>query len=143
MMHGPCGHLNPNNVCMNKDGKCKNQYPKAYSSKTHIGDNEYPKYRRRNYGYKVKVRGHYLYNQCIAPYNPYLLSKFDCHINIEICSTVKAVKYLYKYIYKGHDRIAIHINPDDDTNDIDEIKNFQSADGSLHQKQRGEVTHLL
>ena len=48
-------------------------------------------------------------------------------MNVEICSTVKAVKYLYKYIYKGYDRIAIHIEHNDDSHNIDEIKNFQSA----------------
>jgi hypothetical protein len=25
---------------------------------------------------------------------------YNCHINVEICSSIKAVKYLYKYIYK-------------------------------------------
>ncbi|KAL5565200.1 hypothetical protein UlMin_028364 [Ulmus minor] len=74
-----------------------------------------------------KVRGHYLDNQWVVPYNPYLLAKFNCHINVEICSTVKAVKYLYKYIYKGHDRIAFHINSNNSEKDIDEIQNFQSA----------------
>ena len=54
-----------------------------------------------------------------------MLAKFNCHINVEICST--AVKYLYKYIYKGHDRIAFHINSNNNEKDIDEIQNFQSA----------------
>ncbi|KAL5572066.1 hypothetical protein UlMin_021663 [Ulmus minor] len=127
MIHGPCGDMNPANVCMKKNGKCKNHYPKAYSPETYIGNNSYPKYKRQNYGQKVKVRGHYLDNRWVIPYNPYLLAKFDCHMNVEICSTVKAVKYLYKYIYKGHDRIAFHINTDNDTNNVDEIENFQSA----------------
>ena len=35
-----------------------------------------------------------LNNQWVVPYNPYLVSKFDCDINVEICSTVKAVKYI-------------------------------------------------
>ena len=35
------------------------------------------------------------------PYNPYLLEKYDCHINIEISSGLKVVKYLYKYLVKG------------------------------------------
>ncbi|KAL5539169.1 hypothetical protein UlMin_042948 [Ulmus minor] len=74
-----------------------------------------------------KVRGHYLDNQWVVPYNPYLLAKFNCHINVEICSTVKAVKYLYKYIYKGHGRITFHINSNNNEKDIDEIQNFQSA----------------
>ena len=126
MMHGPCGHLNPNNVCMQKKGKCKDHYPKAFTSKTYLGEHEYPKYKRRNNNDNVKVRGHYLNNKWVVPYNPYLLAKFDCHMNVEICSTVKAVKYLYKYIYKGHDRIAIYINSDTGNQNIqiDEIKNF-------------------
>lgn len=27
MMHRPCGYLNPKNICMRKDGCCKNHYP--------------------------------------------------------------------------------------------------------------------
>ena len=47
---------------MQKDGTCKNHYPKAYSSK-YTGENEYPKYQRQNDGQKIKVRGHYLNNR--------------------------------------------------------------------------------
>ena len=36
---------------------------------------------------------------------------FNCHINVEIVSSIKSVKYLYKYIYKGHDAAAIIIQP--------------------------------
>ncbi|KAG7985545.1 hypothetical protein I3843_03G030800 [Carya illinoinensis] len=52
---------------------------------------------------------------------------FDCHINVEICSTIKAVKYLYKYIYKGHDRVAFNLVSEQSTQQIDEIERFQSA----------------
>ena len=49
-------------------------------------------------------------NQFVIPYNPYLSQKFNCHINVEACMLIAAVKYLYKYIYTGHDRadVAIH-----------------------------------
>jgi hypothetical protein len=42
-----------------------------------------------------------------VPYNPYLLRLFNCHINVEACGSIKAVKYLFKYIYKGHDRASV------------------------------------
>lgn len=39
----------------------------------------------------------------VVPYNPHLTRMFNCHINVEVCSSVQAVKYIHKYIYKGHD----------------------------------------
>jgi hypothetical protein len=30
--------------------------------------------------------------------------QYKCHINVEVCSSITVVKYLYKYVYKGHDR---------------------------------------
>jgi len=66
-------------------------------------------------------------NQWVVPYNPYLLMRYNCHINVEVCSGVKAIKYLYKYIYKGHDKCAVHIESNDGEKVIDEIKSFQDA----------------
>ena len=36
-------------------------------------------------------------------------------------------KYIYIYIYKGHDRVAFHVTPKDNSQDIDEIERFQLA----------------
>lgn len=63
-------------------------------------------------------------NSWVVPYNPYLLCKFDCHLNVEICSDIKVVNYIYKYICKGHDRITYSLH---DNVEIDEIKEYQSA----------------
>ena len=67
------------------------------------------------------------------PYNKYLCALFDAHINVE-SSTVKAVKYLYKYVYKSHDRGVFEVsvpNPEKGTNseqvDVDEIARFVDA----------------
>ena len=98
MIHGPCGNLNPTNVCMTKQGNCRNHYPQTFSSTTTYGKNSYPKYRRRDDGKKIVVRGATLDNRWVVPYNSYLVAKFDCHINVEICSTIKAVIYIYIYI---------------------------------------------
>ncbi|KAG6657396.1 hypothetical protein CIPAW_04G088100 [Carya illinoinensis] len=82
---------------------------------------------RSKNGVTVKVRGQNLDNRWVVPYNPYLLATFDCHINVEICSTIKAVKYLYKYIYKGHDRVAFNLISEQNNQQVDEIQQFQSA----------------
>jgi hypothetical protein len=34
------------------------------------------------------------------------------HINVEVCSSITAVKYLYKYVYKGHDRALAAVQPE-------------------------------
>lgn len=78
MMHGPCGNDNPHNSCMTKKGlrkECKNHFPKAFSECTTIGKNSYPIYRRRDTKEKVKVRGFWLDNRWVIPYNSYLLAK--------------------------------------------------------------------
>ncbi|XP_027102730.1 uncharacterized protein [Coffea arabica] len=126
MIHGPCGSLKKDNVCM-KDGMCKNHYPKDFNDYTTYVEDGYPHYRRKMNGRSVKVRNHLLDNRWVVPYNPYLLALFDCHLNVEICSTVKLVKYLYKYVYKGHDRVSFHIHSENSHEDVDEILDFQSG----------------
>jgi hypothetical protein len=60
-------------------------------------------------------------NRWVVSYNPYLLRLFNCHINVEACGSINAVKYLFKYIYKGHDRASIVMRDvskaDDDVDD--------------------------
>lgn len=58
---------------------------------------------------------------------PYLLSWYDCHINVEIYSGIKAVKYVYKYIYKGHDKAEVHIDQGGEPVEINKIKQYQDA----------------
>jgi hypothetical protein len=45
----------------------------------------------------------------VVPYNPYLSLLFNCHINVEVCTSFAVVKYLYKYVYKGHDRAQVDV----------------------------------
>ena len=116
MMHGPCGNANPNCPCMkiNDAGKlaCSKCFPKSFNPATNITANcSYPEYRRRRMAERDVVRGKsVLDNRHVIPYNPYLMQKLNCHINVESGQKLKAVKYIYKYIYKGHDEGALHIN---------------------------------
>jgi hypothetical protein len=67
-------------------------------------------------------------NRWVVPYNPYLLHLFHCHINVEACGSIKAVKYLFKYIYKGHDRASVVMRDASKADDdVDEIKQYKDA----------------
>ena len=81
------------------------------------GQDGYPEYARPENGRTyTNCKGHTFDNCSVIPYNLYLSARYDCHINVEICTSVKAIKYIHKYIYKGHDRATIAVGED-----IDEI----------------------
>jgi hypothetical protein len=59
---------------------------------------------------KTKVEREVLLdNRHVIPYNPALSFKFNAHINVEYCASIKSVKYLHKYVYKGPDRAHVAI----------------------------------
>ena len=66
-------------------------------------------------------------NRYVVPFSPFLLIRYDAHINVEVVCTVAVVKYLYKYILKGPDRIMVRIGSESRERDIshDEIERFQ------------------
>ena len=114
MMHGPCR----NKACY-KDGKCIKKFPKKFNEETKMSPNGYAEYRRRDNGRFVYRSGQQLNNQFVVPFNPTLCRIFDAHINVEVCVTVKAVKYLYKYIYKNVDYLSAEL-----LNENDEILRY-------------------
>ena len=124
MVHGPCGVENMNSPCM-VDGKCSKDFPKPFQEETIQNCNGYPKYRRRNNGRTVVVRNKTMDNSWIVPYNPYFSLKYNCHINIETCASVKSMKYLFKYVYKGHDCANLVIQ--ENALIHDEIKTFMDS----------------
>jgi hypothetical protein len=89
-----------------------------------MGKDSYPVYRRRDDGQVVEVRNARLENRWVIPFNPSLLMLYNCYINVEICLSIKAVKYLYKYIYKGPNRASYSVDKsaNGDKVVIDEIK---------------------
>ena len=54
----------------------------------------------------------YISNQWVVPYNPVLLLLFNCHINVEFCTSILAVKYITKYVYKGPSTISYTLKKD-------------------------------
>ena len=100
-----------------------------FSEQTQINANGFPTYRRRNNGRTVARQNRngqifQLDNSWVVPYNKFLLKKYRSHINIEICLGLNSVKYLYKYIYKGHDRANVEIQQQ---YEHDEIRQYVDA----------------
>jgi hypothetical protein len=128
MIHGPCGLSHKSSPCM-KDGKCTKYYPKKYQNSTIVDKEGYPVYRRRDNGKTIVKNGVSLNNKHIVPYNPTLLMKYQAHINVEWCSKNASIKYLFKHINKGYDRITAVVDPTQDrdstqSGNIDEIKQY-------------------
>ena len=97
MVHGPCVLMNPNAQCLQngvKNFKCDKGYPKSYEAATIVSENGRINTRRRSVpqgGHVVegiKVQGMSelvtLDNKWCIEYNPWLLLKYKCHINVQI-----------------------------------------------------------
>ena len=149
LIHRPCTH-DSNARCL-RDGKCSKRFPKAFRVET--GSNEgdyYVSYRRRSHsqgGEKAKIsfiapgvgkKEIEVDNSWIVPHSPELIRKFNCHLNAELCiSHVGSIKYLFKYVCKGPDRVTVEIRSHKCKNDpkgtakqvptIDEIQGYQDA----------------
>src|SRR5882762_5330383 len=92
------------------NGACSKRYPKEFLENTIFGEDGYPQYARPNNGRVFVNCAGYTYTNCdVVPYNPYLSAKYDCRINVEVCASIKAVKYIHKYIYKGPDMATVRV----------------------------------
>jgi len=52
-------------------------------------------------------------NRWIILYSLYLTVKYYAHINVKVCASVKSVKYIHKYIYKGNDCTTLWLTDGD------------------------------
>ncbi|XP_072053051.1 uncharacterized protein [Arachis hypogaea] len=127
MVHGPCGPYNKNSPCMN-NGSCLNFYPKEFRQRTLIDEAGFFKYRRTDNGRTMKKRECVLDNKFIVSYNPELLLKFGCHINVEYTCQTSSIKYLFKYVHKGNDCVTATLynagDPSETTQVVDKIRNY-------------------
>lgn len=83
---------------------CSKRYPKDFREVTQENENGFPIYRRRE-GTILRLkksggiagpdepadRVHEIDNRWVVPYNPALSKKYDCHINVEICTSIRLV----------------------------------------------------
>ena len=93
---------NPQSPCMDGN-KCSKSFPKPFRKQTTVNDDSYTNLWRREDGKQHIINGKEVDNRWVVPHSPWLIWKYHCHINVECISSVKAIKYIYKYVYKGHD----------------------------------------
>ena len=109
------------------NGRCSKGFPKPFAAETVWRDDQpYPTYRRRSPadgGQEAVNNGRLVSSEWVVPYCPYLLLRYGAHVNVEICCSVQSVKYLFRYIYKGHDRQMVRA--DDLVRADNEIEAFQ------------------
>ena len=102
-IHGPCGLINTNSLCMEGRGyhcHCTKNFAKPCHTATVVSDDSY---------------------------NPLLSLRYKAHINAEVIYSVQAVKYLYKYITKGQDRIIMSVRDEKHGHVEDEVENYMNA----------------
>ncbi|KAF7814861.1 uncharacterized protein G2W53_028830 [Senna tora] len=96
--------------------------------RTSFDEDGYCKYRHRDSGHFIEKSGIKLDNRFVVPYNPTLLLRYQAHINVEFCNQSRSIKYLFKYVSKGHDKVTATLcNPesaDSSEENSDEIKTY-------------------
>ncbi|XP_071704044.1 uncharacterized protein [Rutidosis leptorrhynchoides] len=117
MMHGPCGEKHKECPCM-RSGTCSKGFPKDFTNESHFDADGFPVYKRRNDGNFIMKKGEKLDNRHVVGYNKSLLRQYQAHMNIEWCNQFGSIKYLFKYINKGPDKISaqFHANNNNSAN---------------------------
>ncbi|XP_072077884.1 uncharacterized protein [Arachis hypogaea] len=100
----------------------------AFREKTTIDSVGFPKYKRSDNGRTTSKKNVDVDNRFIVPCNAALLLKYGCHINVEYTCQTSAIKYLFKYVHKGNDRVTASFFRSHDSDDsvvtVDEIQNY-------------------
>ena len=117
-----------------QDGHCSKKYLKQYISESQLGADSYPLYKRSSPDddgqvsiISMRVRGtcidQQVDNRWIVPYNKLLLWSMNCHCNVELCMSIKSIKYVLKYVHKGCDQAMFTLQ----SNWVDKISNYQNG----------------
>ncbi len=101
MLHPQCDVDHRHGCRRDKHGRlcdCNRRFPKQLCRETIIIADGYPLYRRRGL-YRVSLpNGRIVTDQWVVPYNAYLLKRYRCHINVEVCAHFRLVQSMLMQI---------------------------------------------
>jgi hypothetical protein len=78
-------------------------------------------------------------NQNVMPYNPFSFRKYGCHINIKVCASICFVKYIHKYIYKGHNCLTMQF--DHEPNEVEQYFDWRAPKSLVKPKLGPGYSH--
>ncbi|KAJ8876359.1 hypothetical protein PR048_020804 [Dryococelus australis] len=101
--HVKCG---PHAPCFWDSGCCYH-FPKSFRDCTLLHYHEFMQYRRPGDGRTCTIKRKVYDNRHFVLYSQHLLLKYQCYINVKLCSSLQATKYIYKYIHRGYDSTTV------------------------------------
>jgi hypothetical protein len=129
ILHRKCGRgINDNTMCMqNIKKEYHTHFLKRFTEETRFDNDLFVIYKRSTEGPRIR-KGYNIYNnRDVVPYSSYLSKRLNAYINVEVAASIKAFKYLYKYVFKGLDRISVTIASDALRREVDEVKEHIDA----------------
>ena len=106
MIHKNCWKIK-NVVCHDKNDNCIKSFSKSICNKTNL--NHFSSYSQLRRFERELVSSISWDNKWVVSYNTYLLLKYEFYINVEICTSIKLVTYLYKYVFKKSNHANVSI----------------------------------
>jgi hypothetical protein len=104
-------------------------YPKPYALRTVIVDGAYPIYLRQDDQRSLVKHTSTFSNRDVVPYNKFLTLMFEFHVNVEVPVNTTAIKYLFKYIMKGHDCLYLTVDVTDKTQEYLDTRYVSAPEG--------------
>ena len=89
-------------------------FPNWFVDCTTVDEDGCQIYRKRENERTIKRNGIDLDNKYVVLHIHYLLLMHGAHVNVEWCNQSKSIKYLSKYVNKGHDYVVMTFYVDDD-----------------------------
>lgn len=114
------------------DSPCKRRFPKSQLDNSLFSEEKLYCELRRPFEMEVAIvrngKPKTYSDADISTFSPFLIKKFNCHINVEYCTSPHTAKYLFKYIMKGQDMITVRTVVDQQTGQRKNVADYNEIE---------------